>query len=81
MATGQDHKGRDKGCTVIVYLSNLMWWVILQDPVRIQEMKYAEKVEHSTAKIGARFIDYQPETGSWIFEVMFVLYTLCVCEL
>ena len=32
-------------------------------------MRYAEKVQHSTTKIGARFKEYHPETGSWIFEV------------
>ena len=32
-------------------------------------MHYAEKVERSTLKMGATFIDYLPETGSWIFEV------------
>ena len=32
-------------------------------------MRYAEKVQHSTTKIGARFKEYRPETGSWIFEV------------
>lgn len=32
-------------------------------------MRYAEKVERSTLKMGATFVDYLPETGSWIFEV------------
>jgi len=35
-------------------------------------MRYAEKVEHSTTKIGGRFKAYRPETGSWIFEVCVV---------
>ena len=43
-------------------------------------MKYAEKVEHSTAKIGARFIDYQPDTGSWIFEVIYIAYDDSSCD-
>ena len=32
-------------------------------------MKYAEKLQRSTAKIGAEFIDYKPDSGSWVFEV------------
>jgi nuclear pore complex protein Nup98-Nup96 len=41
----------------------------ITDPDRLQLMKYTEKLERSTTKIGARFVDYLPETGSWKFEV------------
>jgi nuclear pore complex protein Nup98-Nup96 len=41
----------------------------IMDPERLQTMRYSEKVERSTLKMGATFIDYLPETGSWIFEV------------
>ncbi len=41
----------------------------LQDGDRLVAMGYQKKIELATAKIGAKFIDYRPETGSWVFEV------------
>ncbi|CAG2238080.1 ADAR2 [Mytilus edulis] len=39
------------------------------DPERLKAMNYHEKIEGITARIGGRFTDYRPETGSWVFEV------------
>ena len=41
----------------------------IASPERLQVLHYAEKVEAATHRLGARFIDYRPETGSWVFEV------------
>lgn len=42
----------------------------LQDPERLKTLGYHEKMEEITARIGGRFLDYRPETGSWVFEVL-----------
>ena len=41
----------------------------IKDPQRIADMNYTDKIERASAKIGAKFLDYRPETGSWVFEV------------
>lgn len=38
-------------------------------------MGYAEKIKKSTSKLGAQFINYIPESGSWIFKVSF--FAIC----
>ena len=42
---------------------------IVRDIERLQDMKYAERLESITIKQGAVFKDYRPETGSWVFNV------------
>ena len=32
-------------------------------------MRYSDKVERLTAKMGATFIDYEPGSGAWTFKV------------
>ncbi|XP_059161222.1 nuclear pore complex protein Nup98-Nup96-like isoform X2 [Physella acuta] len=41
----------------------------IKSPKRLKELDYVSKLEAVTAKIGAKFIDYRPETGSWVFQV------------
>ncbi|BFZ15130.1 hypothetical protein BsWGS_18167 [Bradybaena similaris] len=41
----------------------------IKSPDRLKLMNYTEKLEETTAKIGGKFIDYRPETGSWVFQV------------
>ncbi|XP_042901697.1 nuclear pore complex protein Nup98-Nup96 isoform X1 [Parasteatoda tepidariorum] len=42
---------------------------LIKDSDRLEKMGYKEKIRNSTTKLGAKFIDYIPDTGSWIFEV------------
>jgi len=39
------------------------------DLQRLINMGWEKKLETSTMKMGARFKEYRPETGSWVFEV------------
>ncbi|XP_006825402.1 nuclear pore complex protein Nup98-Nup96-like [Saccoglossus kowalevskii] len=41
----------------------------IKSPNRLKTLSYAEKLEKATMKLGAKFIDYRPETGSWVFQV------------
>lgn len=42
---------------------------VIRDPTRLEEMRYAEKIECATNKLKATFRDYRPDTGSWVFCV------------
>lgn len=41
----------------------------IKDPEKLKALNYQEKLERTTARIGGRFLEYRPETGSWVFEV------------
>uniref|UniRef100_A0A8C2CA82 Nuclear pore complex protein Nup98-Nup96 n=1 Tax=Cyprinus carpio TaxID=7962 RepID=A0A8C2CA82_CYPCA len=41
----------------------------IKSPERLTEMNYEGRLEAASRKQGARFLEYRPETGSWVFEV------------
>lgn len=44
----------------------------IRSPDRLTEMNYEGRLEKASRKQEARFLEYRPETGSWVFEV-------CLC--
>ncbi|KAL8559558.1 hypothetical protein ACOMHN_018721 [Nucella lapillus] len=42
---------------------------VIKSPERLTKMNYQDKLEATSRMINAKFIDYRPETGSWVFEV------------
>lgn len=41
----------------------------LPDPARLSLMGFSGRLEKSSVKMGAKFMEYRPETGSWVFAV------------
>ncbi|KOX79242.1 Nuclear pore complex protein Nup98-Nup96 [Melipona quadrifasciata] len=41
----------------------------IADPRRLAAMDYEEKLRRVSAKHDTRFLEYRPETGSWVFKV------------
>ena len=41
----------------------------VKSPEKLQTMNYEEKLQKACLKLGARFVEYRPETGSWVFKV------------
>ena len=57
--------------TYFIHLNSIYSVIVLmfQSPEKLSAMNWQNKIEENTSKIGAKFIDYRPETGSWVFEV------------
>uniref|UniRef100_A0A3Q2E9I9 Nuclear pore complex protein Nup98-Nup96 n=1 Tax=Cyprinodon variegatus TaxID=28743 RepID=A0A3Q2E9I9_CYPVA len=41
----------------------------IRSPERLTDMNYEGRLEKASRRQGARFLEYRPETGSWVFEV------------
>lgn len=41
----------------------------ITDPARLSLMGFSGRLEKSSVKMGAKFMEYRPETGSWVFAV------------
>ena len=41
----------------------------VKSPEKLESMNYEEKLQKACIKLGARFIEFRPETGSWVFKV------------
>uniref|UniRef100_A0A5K3FMZ1 Nuclear pore complex protein Nup98-Nup96 n=2 Tax=Mesocestoides corti TaxID=53468 RepID=A0A5K3FMZ1_MESCO len=41
----------------------------IKSPQRLASIRFDERLEKATQKLDASFIEYRPETGSWVFEV------------
>ncbi|CAB0032392.1 unnamed protein product [Trichogramma brassicae] len=41
----------------------------ITDPQRLQDMDYEGRLRRVSAKHDTRFLEYRPETGSWVFKV------------
>ena len=41
----------------------------IKSPEKLLQLNYEEKLQKACIKLGARFIEYRPETGSWVFRV------------
>ena len=52
----------------------------IDESQRLIHMDYAGKLERATAKLGATFLEYRPETGSWVFRVSIAPWYTFVCN-
>ncbi|XP_023019445.2 nuclear pore complex protein Nup98-96 [Leptinotarsa decemlineata] len=43
--------------------------VLIKDVLELLQMNFAEKLRKITVNKDAKFVDYRPETGSWVFKV------------
>ena len=59
----------------IIFFSFQVWPVdktsqsSVKSPEKLVNLNYEEKLQKACLKLGARFVEYRPETGSWVFKV------------
>lgn len=41
----------------------------ITDPERLRQMDYEGKLRRVCGKLQTRFLEYRPQTGSWVFKV------------
>uniref|UniRef100_F1KQQ8 Nuclear pore complex protein Nup98-Nup96 n=1 Tax=Ascaris suum TaxID=6253 RepID=F1KQQ8_ASCSU len=41
----------------------------ITDPIKLEQIRFREKLERVSARMGANFKDYRPDTGTWVFTV------------
>uniref|UniRef100_A0A915APT2 Nuclear pore complex protein Nup98-Nup96 n=1 Tax=Parascaris univalens TaxID=6257 RepID=A0A915APT2_PARUN len=41
----------------------------ITDPTKLEQIHFREKLERVSARMGANFKDYRPDTGTWVFTV------------
>jgi nuclear pore complex protein Nup98-Nup96 len=42
---------------------------LIKSPEKIRSMNFEDKLIRASSRLGAKFIEYRPETGSWVFKV------------
>lgn len=51
---------------------------LISDPFQLDEIDYEGTLRNACCKMNARFKEYRPQTGSWVFKVSPVYYYLLV---
>ena len=41
----------------------------ITDPEKLQDLQYEDRLCRACVKLDAKFVEYRPETGSWVFKV------------
>lgn len=52
-----------------VYPKKVGMNTLIKDVDELLQMNFAEKIRTITVKKDGKFVDYRPETGSWVFKV------------
>ena len=52
-----------------LFVSKCRVCIYPQSPNRLKLLDWQDRVEAATSKLGAMFLDYRPETGTWVFTV------------